>query len=86
MPTPRQKTIRDRAYRVVVESLRLARRNASLTQVELALKLRADQSYVSKYERGQRRLDVIEVRSICGALGLDFVEFVREIERDLKKI
>jgi len=86
MPVPRQKTIHDRAYRVVLEGLRLARKNAGQTQVQLATKLRADQSYVSKYERGQRRLDVIEVRSICGALGLDFVEFVREIERDLKKI
>ena len=57
------------------ERLRLllveARRSAGLSQAELAARLRRPQSFVSKYERGERRLDVIEFLEIVEALELD---------------
>ena len=57
------------------ERLRLllveARRSTGLSQAELAAKLRRPQSFVSKYERGERRLDVIEFLEIVEALELD---------------
>lgn len=57
------------------ERLRLllveARRSAGLSQAELATKLRRPQSFVSKYERGERRLDVIEFLDIVETLGLN---------------
>lgn len=54
------------------------REEAGFTQVELAAKLPGKmQSYVSKYERGERKLDVVEVDEICAACGLDFVSFAQ---------
>jgi len=54
-----------------------ARKSAGLTQAGLALRLGRPQSFVSKYERGERRLDVIEFCEVCRALGIDPVEFLK---------
>lgn len=48
-----------------------ARRDAGLTQVEVAAKLKKPQSFVSKFERGERRLDVPEFVEIAEAMGID---------------
>jgi transcriptional regulator with XRE-family HTH domain len=48
-----------------------ARKNADLTQAELAAKLRLPQSFVSKYERGERRLDVVEFIRVAELLSVD---------------
>ena len=46
------------------------RQKAGLTQQQLAKKLNSSQAFISNYERGERRLDVIEFMEICEALGL----------------
>lgn len=51
--------------------LQEARELAGLSQTELAKRLRRPQSFVSKYESAERRLDVVEFSEICDALGLD---------------
>ena len=48
-----------------------ARKRAGLTQAEIAGKLERSQSFVSKYERGKRRLDVIEFLQVAKALDVD---------------
>jgi transcriptional regulator with XRE-family HTH domain len=58
-----------------------ARQSAGLTQVSLAKKLGRPQSFVSKYERGERRLDVIEFLEVARALSLDPVRIIHELER-----
>jgi transcriptional regulator with XRE-family HTH domain len=58
-----------------------ARQNAGLTQVSLAKRLGRPQSFVSKYERGERRLDVIEFLEVARALSLDPVRIIHELER-----
>jgi len=78
------KTIFTREYRVVVRLLRTARLEAGLTQVDLAGKLGITQSLLSKMERGDRRVDVIELRSLCAAMGLELPDFVRRLERELR--
>ncbi|MGX1586485.1 helix-turn-helix domain-containing protein [Brevundimonas diminuta] len=55
-----------------------ARKAASITQVELAARLGKPQSFVSKVERGERRIDVIEFCQIAEALGQDPTELLRE--------
>lgn len=64
--------------------LRKVRLEAGLTQVELAARIEKDQAYVSRYESGQRRLDVLEAREICQAVGTTLEEFVRRLEKALK--
>ena len=53
-----------------------ARKSVCLTQVGLAERLGRPQSFVSKYERGERKLDVIEFCEVCHALEIDPVAFL----------
>ena len=53
-----------------------ARKAAGLTQEDLAGELGRPQSYVSKYERGERRLDVVEFFDVAEAIGIDPLEFL----------
>jgi len=59
--------------------LRQARVDAGLTQVELAEKLGKPQSYVSKAELGERKLDFLETLDFCAACGKDVGELVRAL-------
>ncbi|MDP2881688.1 MAG: helix-turn-helix transcriptional regulator [Azonexus sp.] len=53
------------------ELLSTERERNGLTQVDVANRLKKPQSYVSKYERGERRLDVVEFVDVTRALGMD---------------
>ena len=64
--------------------LRKARVQAGLTQMELASRLGVPQSFVSKYESGERRLDVLELRLVCRAVGVSLQEFVRRPEKGIR--
>lgn len=79
------RTMHEPPYRVFLDCIRSARRSANITQVELAKLLGTDQSYISKYERGERRLDIVEVRAICIALKIDPSDFMRAFELKLKE-
>jgi len=78
-------SLHEASYRLLLERIRGVRRAADITQAELAEKLGTDQSFVSKYERGERRLDVLELRAICLALGIDFVGFISDFEKVLQE-
>jgi transcriptional regulator with XRE-family HTH domain len=67
-------------YVLLRAKLREMREQAGVTQVELAACLSKPQSYVSKVESGERRLDFLEVRDYCVACEQDFVEFVTTLE------
>ena len=56
--------------------LRQIRLDANLTQLQLAEKIGQTQSYVSKYENGEQRLDLIELESVCEAAGISLSGFV----------
>ena len=56
-----------------------SRVDAGLSQDQLAKKMGWDQTYVSKIERGVRRVDVVELISICDVLGLDPAQFVKDV-------
>jgi transcriptional regulator with XRE-family HTH domain len=70
-------------YRVFTRLLRETRERAGITQVDLAKKLKQTQSYISKVERGERRLDLIQLRWWCTAIGITVTAFVREFENAL---
>jgi len=56
-----------------------ARESSGLTQIELAEKLARPQSFVSKYERGERRLDVVEFLEVAQAIGIDPAQIISKI-------
>jgi transcriptional regulator with XRE-family HTH domain len=56
-----------------------ARKAANLTQAELSAKLERPQSYVSKYERGERRLDLIEFLQLAQVLEIDPLSFIENL-------
>lgn len=78
-----QKTLYSRGHKLLLSQLIESRKSAGLTQVELAKKLREDQSFVSKVERGIRRLDLVELALWCSALGLPLSVFVERYEESL---
>ncbi len=78
-----QKSLFSKQHRSLVALLREVRQQANLTQVDIAQRLQATQSFVSKCERGERRLDVLELRAWCKALDMSLAEFLRRLEPKL---
>lgn len=74
------KSIYTREYRLFADLLRESREHAGLTQVELAERLKQTQSYISKVERGDRRLDIVQLRIHCGEINTTVSELVAEWE------
>ncbi len=70
-------------YQTLLRHLRRARQEAGITQVQLGERLGQPQAIISKCERGERRLDVIELRAYCLALGRSYLQFLQEVEEDL---
>ena len=67
------------AYKLFRTMLTQLRREKGVTQEALAELLGVPQSYVSKYELGERRVDLVETLEICRALNTDPVVFVRQL-------
>lgn len=66
--------------RRLCEMLRSLREEAGLRQIDVAQRLDVPQSFVSKYETGERRLDLIELRQVCAALGIELRRFIDRFE------
>jgi transcriptional regulator with XRE-family HTH domain len=64
--------------------LRQMRQDAGLTQEDLAAKLGRPQSFVSKVESGERRLDILELRKVCAAMKVTLANFVNRLENALR--
>ena len=76
-----KKSIFTQKYNRFRELIIAARREANLSQVALAAKLKRPQSFVSKYERGERRLDVVEFLEIAKVIGINPLKIIKELER-----
>ncbi|MGP8271500.1 MAG: helix-turn-helix domain-containing protein [Terracidiphilus sp.] len=70
------------AHKKFREMLVRVRKTAGLTQAELSELLDRPQSFVSKYERGERRLDVIEFGEVARALNVDPVILIEKFYRE----
>jgi transcriptional regulator with XRE-family HTH domain len=73
------KSIRSPQHTKLRELLVAARKKAGLTQQDVADRLGRPQSFVAKYEGGERRLDVVEFLQIAAVLGADPARIVRVI-------
>ncbi len=74
--TPEQKKLRKLLLQI--------RKGAALRQADLAQRLGKHQTFVSNYERGERTLDVLELRQVCKTVGISLTEFVRRLEETLR--
>ena len=77
-------TANRKQQKALLSLLRQLRLQAGLRQVDMARELGKPQAFVSYYESGARRLDLLELRQICGILGLPLVDFVRKFEKLLR--
>ena len=62
-----------------------ARKNAGITQKKLADLLNKNQSYISKYENGDRRLDVVEFLEVAHGIGINAADLIAELDKVWKK-
>ena len=81
MPPRISRTLRNKSQNDrLIKLLRELRLQAGLTQAELANRLNLPQSFVSKYEAGERRLDLFELQEICSLLNIPLQDFIRKLE------
>jgi transcriptional regulator with XRE-family HTH domain len=80
-----KKSIRTPNQLHLQELLMAIRHESSLTQVEVASRLGKPQSFVTKYESGERRLDLPELQEVCISLGITLLELVTRYEGDLER-
>jgi len=71
------KTIHSKEYKLLLQKLKKARIESGLTQQQIADKLAKPQSYVSKIESGERRLDVIELNKFIKIYNKDINYFIK---------
>ncbi|MBB2160582.1 helix-turn-helix transcriptional regulator [Gluconacetobacter sacchari] len=74
------KSLRSPRQQRLMELLIAARRARGLTQTELAVRLGKPQSYVAKYETGERRIDVIEFLDIATTIGIDVAALLSNLD------
>lgn len=75
-----KKSVHTEAYAQLRKLLVEARRESGLTQTQVAKSLSVPQSFVSKYEKGERRLDVIEFLQIAKILNCDASAILKELD------
>jgi transcriptional regulator with XRE-family HTH domain len=82
-PRTKTKTIHSPEYAIFLRLLRQIRERQEVTQEQLAEHWGVTQSFVSKCERGERRIDIVELRAFCKAMGIALPAFVAELDRHL---
>jgi transcriptional regulator with XRE-family HTH domain len=75
------KSVHSSGQAALCELLIAARDRAHLTQQQLAKRLGVHQSFVAKYEGGERRIDVLEFLTITRAIGADPVRLLKTLMR-----
>lgn len=68
-------------YKKLRTLLAKARREATLTQADVSERLQRPQSFVSKYESGERHLDVLEFIDVCKALGISPLDVMSHLTK-----
>jgi transcriptional regulator with XRE-family HTH domain len=77
------RSLHTKPYQAFIAVMVLARKEANITQHELARRIKKPQSFISKYERLERRLDVPEFIFVARALGMDPSKLLRRVDKAL---
>lgn len=78
-----EKSIHAPEHEKLTQLLRRLRLDAGLNQADVAARLGVGQTWVSKHEIGERRLDLVQLRLVCEALGVTLTDLVRRWERSI---
>ena len=78
-----KKTLENPNQKILLHLLRKLRRDRNLSQADIGERIQKRQTFVSKYELGERRLDILELRAVCKAIGISLPDFVLELEKQL---
>jgi transcriptional regulator with XRE-family HTH domain len=78
-----KKSLNSKEHKILLEMLYQLRVSSSLRQSDLADLLKVPQSFISKIESGERRIDFIELREILNCFNTNLMEFVTEFEKKI---
>ena len=73
-----KKSRHSKKYAHLLSRLRQARKDARLTQTDVAKKFGTHASFVSKVESGERRIDVVELADFCRVYGISLSRFIQD--------
>lgn len=76
------KSLFTRKHTQLRKLLKKARKDAKLTQTDVADRLKRRQAYVSRIERGERRIDVVEFLDLAHAIGFNAARFIERFDSD----
>ncbi|MEA5598073.1 helix-turn-helix transcriptional regulator [Rivularia sp. UHCC 0363] len=79
------KSIVSNEYKIFLKLLKNIRTERACTQENLAYRIGETQSFISKCERGERRIDIVELRHFCLGMGITLGEFAQEFEAALMR-
>jgi len=78
-----QKSLSSAKQKTFLKLLREVREKAGLRQIDVANRLNQPQSFISKYESGERRLDLLELELVCEACDTDVTQFVKRYKASM---
>lgn len=76
-----KKTLENSKQKILLNLLHKLRKDRKLSQTDIAKRIKKPQSFISKYESGERRLDILELHAVCKAIGISLPDFVSELEK-----